>query len=104
MRHLRQPRMRTGAVHHDEIRPRRHVGDRGPQPGVKGILPGLQRFGRDLGQVAVIRRGQRQPRPRHIGPAVFHIAAKAFLPQVQVQRTHAEPQPRQRGADMHAGG
>ncbi len=104
MRNLGQAGMAAGAVDDDEIGHRLHRRDGGGQAQVERVLALRQVGGIHLGQVAVVGGRQRQPGAGKIGAAVLDIAAKAFLPQVKVQRTDTVAHPHQGGRHMHAGG
>jgi hypothetical protein len=104
MGHLAQPGMTAGAVDDDEIAHRLQRCHPSRQARIKGVFALLQRLRRQIGQVGVMRARQFQSRALQIGDTVLHIAAKAFLAQIQIQPTHPKPHADQRGGDMHRGG
>ena len=57
-----------------------------------------------LGQEHVARGGKVEPFLAEEAQPVLDVAAKGALPDIEVQRPHAMPHPRQRRGDVHGDG
>ena len=68
------------------------------------ILTWLEAFGVNFRQIVIGREGQIKPRLLHKALAVFGVAGKGFLTQIEVQNRHPMPHARQSGRHVDRDG
>jgi len=104
MGHLAQSGVRTGTVDHDEIAVRLQFRHRRREAPIIDILARLELIRGHFGQFVIPWAGQVEARRRHELGAVFGVAPKGTLAQIEIKRAGLVAHPGQSRRHMHRHG